>query len=78
MSRQSTSQILVPTAAAALVLLLGAGPAAARQDSGIATGSLTGQAAAHCSLQRVGGQYVRCDDLTGNGVTAPGWVSARG
>ena len=26
---------------------------------------------------RVGAQHVRCDDLTGNGVPAPGWVAQR-
>jgi hypothetical protein len=30
-----------------------------------------------CSLQRVGTQYVRCDDNTGNGVPAPAWVPER-
>lgn len=30
-----------------------------------------------CSLQRVGTQFVRCDDLTGNGVPAPEWVPQR-
>lgn len=28
-----------------------------------------------CDLQRVGTQFVSCDNLTGNGVPAPLWVS---
>ncbi len=30
-----------------------------------------------CRLERVELQYVRCDNLTGAGVTAPLWVSQR-
>jgi hypothetical protein len=30
-----------------------------------------------CWLSRVGTQFVRCDDLTGNGVQAPLWVPTR-
>jgi hypothetical protein len=27
-----------------------------------------------CPLARIGTQLVRCDDLTGAGVTAPAWI----
>jgi hypothetical protein len=30
-----------------------------------------------CALERVGTQLVRCDDLTGNGVTAPSHIRSR-
>lgn len=30
--------------------------------------------AAQCLLERVGTQYVRCDNLTGLGVPAPEWI----
>ncbi len=30
-----------------------------------------------CWLSRVGTQFVRCDNLTGNGVRAPRWVTQR-
>jgi hypothetical protein len=30
-----------------------------------------------CPLRRVGPTYVRCDDLTGNGVAAPAWILER-
>ncbi len=53
----------------------GLGPAAARQDAGT-TAAHVGHAN-ECLLERVGTQYVRCDDNTGNGVPAPTWVSER-
>jgi len=77
MTRLSTHQVLAPTAAAALLLLLAAGPASARQDSGVLTAPSKSEASSSCSLQRVGTQYVKCDNLTGNGVSAPGWVASR-
>ncbi|QIM21636.1 hypothetical protein G7075_11700 [Phycicoccus sp. HDW14] len=67
--------LAVTTSAALVALTLGPGPAAARQDPGPAAATVghTGT----CSLQRVGTQYVRCDDNTGNGVPAPGWIPER-
>ena len=65
-------------AAAVIVTLLTAAPASARQDSGVLTLTSKGESVSDCSLERLGTQYVRCDDLTGNGVTAPGWVHTRG
>ena len=76
MSRQSLHQVLAP-AAAAIVLLLAAAPASARQEAGVATAPSKGESSSSCSLERVGTQYVKCDDLTGNGTAAPGWVKAR-
>lgn len=62
----------------ATALLLGAAlvtPAAARQDAGPALEQeLTSTS---CPLTRVGTQLVRCDDLTGNGVSAPLWIPER-
>jgi hypothetical protein len=62
---------------AALVVALGTLPAAARQDP--RTGFPEGQAPAtyFCAIQRVDTQFVGCDNLTGNGVPAPAWVSKR-
>ena len=62
-------------AAAFVVLGLGATSSSARQDPGppVADG---GHGSA-CSLERVGTQFVRCDDLTGNGVPAPGYIPER-
>ena len=64
---------LVSAVAVTILLLLpGMTPpsATARPDPGEAN-TLVGD---HCLLQRVGTQYVRCDNLTGNGVPAPAWV----
>ena len=64
-------------ATAALVGALGALPAAARQDP--RPGFPEHQAAStyFCAIQRVDTQFVGCDNLTGNGVPAPAWVSKR-
>ena len=68
--------VLVTTAVlTALALGTGAGPAAARQDVG-PTVARVGHAGG-CVLERVGTQYVRCDNNTGNGVPAPAWVPER-
>lgn len=63
------------TSAGLVALALGSGPAEARQDPG-PTAATVGHDG-FCSLQRVGTQYVRCDDNTGNGVPAPGWLAER-
>jgi hypothetical protein len=57
------------------VLGLGVGPATAQQDRG-PTAARPGHED-ECFLQRVGTQYVRCDDNTGNGVPAPAWIPKR-
>lgn len=63
----------IPAAAATTMLLLGATtlPASARQDPGEVAVSPAQTATHQCLLERVGTQYVRCDNLTGNGVQAP-------
>lgn len=63
-------------AAALVVTGLAAAPSSARQDPGnpVVAEVRDGN---HCPLQRVGTQFVRCDDLTGNGVRAPGYVPER-
>ena len=74
---QLTRGVALATTAAltALALGIGAGPAAARPDAG-PPAPRVGHAG-ECSLQRVGTEYVLCDDNTGNGVPAPGWVPER-
>jgi hypothetical protein len=74
---QFTRGIALATTAVltAVALVTAAGPAAARQDIGPAAthvGHVGG-----CFLARVGTQFVRCDDNTGNGVPAPAWVPER-
>jgi hypothetical protein len=67
------ARALAPIAAALVLISLGATPASARSDVG--THLLTTDHAGACQLQRVGTQFVRCDNLTGNGVAAPAWIS---
>jgi len=75
--QQLTRGLALTTTAflAAVALGTGAGPATARTDPGppLANVGHVGQ----CLLERVGTQYVRCDDNTGNGVPAPAWVPER-
>ena len=75
--QQLTRGIALATTAAltALALGTGSGPAAARQDAGPGVAHV-GEAG-QCLLERVGTQYVLCDDNTGNGVPAPAWVPER-
>jgi hypothetical protein len=74
-SQPCTRGLALATTAVLTALALGAGPAAARQDAGPATAGVGNVGG--CSLERIGTQYVRCDDNTGNGVPAPAWVPER-
>ena len=76
-SRKLTRGIALATTAVltALTLSTGAGPAAARQDAGPAVARV--DHAGRCLLERVGRQYVSCDDNTGNGLPAPAWIPER-
>jgi hypothetical protein len=70
-------RILAPvatTATALLLVVVGAAPVSARPDPGETRVSHIETSTVQCLLERVGAQYVRCDDLTGNGVPAPAWV----
>ena len=61
-----------------VVVAVSALPAAARQDPGqVATPAPPTTATYFCSIERVGTQFVACDNLTGNGVPAPAWVPER-
>ena len=59
--------------ALAAVLLAVSTPAFASQDPGT-PGGPTAPSSSNCPLTRIGTQFVRCDNLTGNGVPAPSWV----
>jgi hypothetical protein len=69
----------VSAVAAATLLLIGipALSASARQDRGDAPANTVETATQRCGLERVGTQFVKCDNLTGNGVPAPAWVPER-
>jgi hypothetical protein len=72
----STRRALRVAATTTFVVALSALPAAARQDPGQI--DPPSQATTYfCTLERVGTQFVACDNLTGNGVPAPGWVHER-
>ena len=76
---RSTASAATASAALAGILVLGFGvlPASARQDAGPAADPDQGGTSTSCTLQRVGDQLVACDNLTGNGVAAPGWIQQR-
>lgn len=59
-------------AAALVVICLGATPSSARPDPGPYAPPTDHPGG--CQLQRVRTQFVSCDNLTGNGVAAPGWI----
>ena len=61
-------------AGAGLLLALLPGSASASQDRGDAVSNRVSVRSEACALERVGTQYVRCDNLTGAGVPAPSWV----
>ncbi len=51
-----------------------AAPASARPEAAPTAPSVQSHGFGQCSLQRIGDQLVRCDDLTGAGVRAPSWI----
>ena len=71
-------QNIAVAAGTTVVIALSALPAAARQDPGRIEPPAPPTTAVHfCPLERVGTQFVACDNLTGNGVPAPRWVHER-
>ncbi len=74
--RNTTIRGLTATGGLLLATLVTAAPATARDDPGPPAGAAT-QTLLTCELERVGTQLVRCDDLTGNGATAPTYIPER-
>ena len=75
-----TASALASAAAAALLAALAVTPASARPDP--ATTPESAQVAVRafddrCTLERIGTQFIRCDDLTGAGVPAPSFIPER-
>ena len=60
-------------AAATIIAGLAAIPATARPDPGEPVQVRFSSDDPNCPLNRIDTQLVRCDDLTGGGVTAPLW-----
>ena len=72
------SRVISPTAAAlalGVALTTATGPATAKPDPGPPVDR--DRASVACPLERVGTQFVRCDDLTGNGISAPSFIPSR-
>ncbi len=72
---RSLSRVVASVTVGLVLLGAGVGPAAAAQDPGYPTKGSTPSAS--CSLERVGTQLVRCDNLTGAGVKAPSYIPVR-
>ena len=70
---RTIARTIAPIAAALVVIGLGATPSYARPDPGPPISHTDPPGG--CLLQRVGDQFVRCDNLTGNGVAAPAWIA---
>lgn len=68
-----TTSALVATAAA-LLATLAATPASARPEPAPTPAVVLTADGDRCLLERVGTQFVRCDDLTGAGVPAPSHI----
>ena len=78
MNANNRIRIGMVAAGAALLLTLSAAPAAfARPDPQPASIPASSYGS-NCSLERIGRQYVRCDNLTGLDVPAPSWIRERG
>ena len=61
--------------AIAAILASTVSPAGAvNQPDVVRSASISALGSGNCPLDRVGTQYVRCDNLTGAGVPAPSWV----
>jgi hypothetical protein len=68
----STSALVA--SAAALLAILAATPASARPEPAPTPAVVQPADDDRCLLERVGTQFVRCDDLTGAGVPAPSYI----
>ena len=81
-SRLTTRTLRVGAATAAVALLLSSAPSAwAKPDPGDPlpiSGTQPKVASTDCDLTRVGTQLMRCDYLTGAGVSAPLWIPEQG
>ncbi len=70
---RTTRRIVAVSAAALTLVAITAAPSSASQEAGPAV-SARQPHVGPCQLERLGTQFVRCDDLTGNGVAAPAHV----
>lgn len=61
-------------AVGALLATGAAGSASARPEPAPTPPAVQSPHLGECPLERIGDQFVRCDDLTGAGVPAPDWI----
>jgi hypothetical protein len=71
LQRKHIRYLMLTTVFAVALTVNPASMAMGRQDSGPPAGSTASQ---WCPVERVGTQIVRCDDLSGAGVSAPLWL----
>ena len=75
-TRSTSASQCVAAAVVSVAVLAGTPTASARPDD-VHLGSQP-RPVAVCPLERIGDQFVRCDDLTGAGASAPDFVLEAG
>jgi hypothetical protein len=71
---RSISASMFIVAGAGLLAIAAAGSATARPEAAPEPASVQSARVGDCALTRIDDQFARCDDLTGAGVPAPGWI----
>ena len=78
MNAENRTRFAAVVAGAALLLSLSAAPAAFARPEPQPPSIPASSYGPRCSLERIGTQFVRCDNLTGAGVPAPSWIREQG
>jgi hypothetical protein len=78
MNANNRTRFAAVAAGAALLVSLSAAPAALARPEPQPPSIPASSYGPDCSLERLGTQYVRCDNLTGAGVPAPDWIHEQG
>jgi len=71
---RTLSGSILLVAAGAVLATAAAGAATARPEPAPEPPAVQSARIGQCPLERIGHQFVRCDDLTGAGVAAPAWI----
>lgn len=72
-----THRLLAAASVPLAIMGFGASSSTALPDPGPPAAAIYVRSDHGCLLERVGQQFTRCDDLTGNGVPAPPWIPQR-
>jgi len=78
MNANNRTRLAALAAGAALLLSLSLAPAAFARPEPQPPSIPSSSYGPDCSLERIGTQYVRCDNLTGHDVPAPSWIHEQG